>query len=88
MSEPDYDAILEGQCPHGHGPLELKEGDSLRFGWCEACRTGYSTKGTAAESLLSLHFVADTTGIEKAFTRAQDALARLDRRGSTEGDTT
>ncbi len=56
MSEPDYDAIVEGQCPHGHGPLDLQEEQGTRFGWCDTCKTGWSVKRTAHEDTLNLHF--------------------------------
>lgn len=37
----DFDAyaaaVSEGQCPRGHGPLEVRDD----LGWCADCRLGY-----------------------------------------------
>lgn len=33
--------VLEGACPHGHGPLERRD----ECGWCSTCRLGYSVRG-------------------------------------------
>lgn len=52
---PNYAAVREGQCPHGHGPLDVQEERGTRFGWCDECKSGWSTKRTADEDTLNLH---------------------------------
>jgi hypothetical protein len=44
-----FSLVIEGQCPHGHGPLVVRplrpHASGTRAeaaGWCEPCRLGYS----------------------------------------------
>ncbi len=36
-----YGLVIEGICPHGHGPLDRHED----CGWCHTCGVGYSIRG-------------------------------------------
>lgn len=49
-----YTLTLEGQCPHGHGPLERHED----YGWCDRCDAGWSVLG----HLLRFHQRISGTG--------------------------
>ena len=52
-----FAAVLEGGCPHGHGPLERLE----RYGWCSTCKVGWSVRGGA----VTLHFRFASAVIER-----------------------
>jgi hypothetical protein len=45
-----FGPVVEGQCPHGHGTLDVRPlrpgawGRGASAGWCETCRLGYSAE--------------------------------------------
>lgn len=36
-----YALVVEGHCPHSHGPLERRD----EHGWCETCAMGWAVRG-------------------------------------------
>lgn len=56
-----FAAVLEGGCPHGHGPLERLE----RCGWCSTCNVGWSVRGGA----VTMHFRIARCTIERVLGR-------------------
>lgn len=54
-------AISEGQCPRGHGALEVRD----ELGWCAGCRLGYRVRvSTPADSWMGPIIVDEVVILE------------------------